>query len=106
MRTPPKYNYQVIKSHKSAFERQVWEAVLINHEEADMVMNGTGEWGMNIVPVLKPHQSDPPDTDKIADTQFHNKRHRDDRIIANHTNHILVPYDKFSAGTEIQCWNQ
>ena len=31
MRTPPKYNYQVIKSHKSAFERQVWDAVLINH---------------------------------------------------------------------------
>ena len=38
MRTPPKYNYQVIKSHKSVFEHQVWEAVLINHEEADTVI--------------------------------------------------------------------
>ena len=99
MRTPPKYNYQVIKSHKSAFERQVWEAVLINHEEADMVMNGKGEWGMNLVPVLKSHQPEFPDTDKFANTQFHNKRHRDDRVIANHNNinHIQVPNDEFSA---------
>ena len=48
--SPPEFSYQVIKSHKSAFERQIWEAVLIQIEK-----NGKGELGMNLVPQLKPH---------------------------------------------------
>ena len=53
MKTPPKYTYHVIRSHKTAFEWQVWEALLINHEEADIIMNGREEWSMNLVPVLR-----------------------------------------------------
>ena len=53
MKIPPKYSYQVIKSHKTDFECQLRVAVLINREEADVVMNWKEEWGMNLVPVLR-----------------------------------------------------
>ena len=101
MKTPPKYSYQVIRSHKTAFERQVWEAVFINQEEADIVMNGKGEWGMNLVPVLRSHQDSLSQfssqvTDKLSHIQSNNKRHRDDRIIANHSSQIQAPADDFS----------
>ena len=99
MKTPPKYSYQVIRSHKTAFERQVWEAVFINQEEADIVMNGKGEWGMNLVPVLRSHQDSQFSsqvTDTLSHIQSNNKRHRDDRIIANHSSQIQAPADDFS----------
>ena len=101
MKTPPEYSYQVIKSHKTAFERQVWEAVLINQEEANIVMNGKGEWGMNLVPALRSHQDSLSQlssqvTDKLTHTQTYNKRHRDDRIIANHSSQMQAPADDFT----------
>ena len=35
-------------------------------------------------------------TDKSSHTQSNNKRHRDDRIIANHSSQIQAPADDFS----------
>ena len=50
---PPDYKYQLISSHRTATERQIWESLYIENEKCDILLNGKGEWGLNVLPRLK-----------------------------------------------------
>ena len=56
MDAPPKYQFQVLKKCKTSLERQIWEAILIDSESEgiDHQINQKGEFGINLVPKLKP----------------------------------------------------
>ena len=97
MTSPPKYSYTLLKTHKTAFDRQVWEGVYISFEKSDHILNGKGEWGMNLFPKLWSHQdiinegtetSLQSSQDKLSNISFASpnsqKRSGDDRVIANH----------------------
>ena len=55
LKTPPRYSYHLIGKHMSATERQIKEGLAIEREsrEVDNLLNGEGEWGINIVPRLQ-----------------------------------------------------
>ena len=57
---PPKFSYHLISRHRSALERQIWESLYIENEECDILLNGKGEWGLNIVPRLKTDKENDP----------------------------------------------
>ena len=98
---PPEYSYRVLKSHKTSFERQIWEGILINNEKCDNKLNGKGEWGINLIPTIKvttqlgdlnePIQSNQQlglgqNNGQMSNSRSENlqvKRLRDDRPIAN-----------------------
>ena len=97
MTPPPKYSYTLLKTHKTALDRQVWEGVYISFEKSDHILNGKGEWGMNLFPQLRSHQdiiNEGTETslqsgqDKLSSiscaSSNSQKRSRDDRVIANH----------------------
>ena len=50
MSDPPSFNYKLVSSHKSAIARQITEAILIDIEPNENLMNGRGEFGQNHVP--------------------------------------------------------
>ena len=50
---PPSYEYKVESTHKSAIHRQIPEAIKIDLEPEENLMNGKAEWGHNKVPRLK-----------------------------------------------------
>ena len=50
---PPNYTYEVIAQYKSSLQRQLMEALLIDREECDVILNGKGEWGIYLVPRLR-----------------------------------------------------
>ena len=54
-KTPPEYSYHLLGKHRSAVERQIKEGLAIEKEsrEADNLLNGKGEWGLNVVPRLQ-----------------------------------------------------
>ena len=43
----PEFTVEVIKSHRSATERQIWEALQIQGGKHDELINSKSEWGMN-----------------------------------------------------------
>ena len=46
----PSFSFKLDKSHKSSLQRQIYEAILIQEEKCDHLLNKRGEWGMNSVP--------------------------------------------------------
>ena len=46
-----------MKKCRSNLERQIWEALDSENEKNDITMNSRGEWGINIVPKLKPTEN-------------------------------------------------
>ena len=52
-KSPPKYVVKVISSHKSATERQIAEAIAIENENYDNLLNSKSEWGQNSIPRQK-----------------------------------------------------
>merc|ERR1712081_99068 len=48
----PKYSYHQIGMHKSALERQNWEALYIEKEDCQITMNSKSEFGRNFIPKL------------------------------------------------------
>ena len=50
---PPKFNYTLLKRHKTCLERQIFEALTIETIECHNIMNGKGEWGRNLIPRLQ-----------------------------------------------------
>ena len=54
METPPNFKFEVVERCHSSLERQIKEAIHIRNEECDVLMNGRGEWGLNIIPQLTP----------------------------------------------------
>ena len=57
MLDPPKFKFEVKRKCRSSLERQIWEALDIENENNDITMNSRGEWGINIVPKLKPTEN-------------------------------------------------
>ena len=55
MANPPEFSYHLVGKHHSAMERQIKEGLLIESEsnQCDLLMNGKGEWGINVVPRLQ-----------------------------------------------------
>ena len=43
----PEFTVEVIRSHRSATERQIWEALQIQGGKHDELINSKSEWGMN-----------------------------------------------------------
>ena len=43
----PEFNMTIMKSHRSALDRQITEAVKINNTDRDKLMNNKTEWGHN-----------------------------------------------------------
>ena len=51
-KSPPNYSYEVVAQFRSSLQRQLMEALLIEREKCDTILNGKGEWGINLVPRL------------------------------------------------------
>ena len=49
---PPEFSFNQIRTHKSAIDRQIWEALLIEREKCSLTMNSKAEWGRNRIPRL------------------------------------------------------
>ena len=49
---PPNFSYKVDRTWKTALERQVGEAILIDNEDKTCILNSRSEWGHNAVPRL------------------------------------------------------
>ena len=60
MQDPRSFSFHLISRHRTALERQIWESLYIENEECDDLLNGKGEWGLNILPRLKPTPEDDP----------------------------------------------
>ena len=54
MQSPPKFKLGVVTTCRTSLERQIKEAIHINNSDLDILMNSKGEWGINIIPQLKP----------------------------------------------------
>ena len=52
MDVPPEYSYQLISKHRSSLQRQLEEALQIQREKCDLLLNSKGEWGINLIPQL------------------------------------------------------
>ena len=46
----PRFRYELNKGHASAIERQLIEALMIQHEPRYILMNSRSEWGYNYLP--------------------------------------------------------
>ena len=46
----PRFTFKVDRSHQSSLQRQIMEALLIQGERCDMLLNKRGEWGINMLP--------------------------------------------------------
>ena len=46
-RETPEFKMKILKSHRSALDRQVTEAIMIDRKERDKLMNNKTEWGHN-----------------------------------------------------------
>ena len=54
MDSPPEYQFKALGSHRTAIERQIKEALLIeNHREKVNILNSRAEWGLNRLPRMK-----------------------------------------------------
>ena len=53
MNDPPAYKFEALESHKTAIQRQLTEALNIESENPDCIINGRGEYGNNRIPRLK-----------------------------------------------------
>ena len=52
--SPPEYQFKALGSHKTAIERQIKEALLIqNNREKVNILNSKAEWGLNRLPRMK-----------------------------------------------------
>ena len=85
---PPNYSYEVMAQYKSSLQRQLMEALLIEREQCDNIMNGKGEWGINLVPRLK--VDDESEYRRVKMTDKTNKRDRDN------TNETDTDRDQFN----------
>ena len=75
MTDPPSFSFHLISKHRTALERQIWESLYIEHEECDELLNGKGEWGLNILPRLKPTpENDPLNFDLPEDETKSNRK--------------------------------
>ena len=50
---PPSYKFQLIGTQRSAIQRYIHEALLIEMEPPDSLINSKGEYEMNHLPILK-----------------------------------------------------
>ena len=50
---PPEFSYHLLGTHRSALERQIKEALAVEMTECNIIMNGKGEWGRNLIPRLQ-----------------------------------------------------
>ena len=53
LQEPPEYSFEVIKKHRTSLERQLNEALTIDQEDCDLLLNAKGEWGFNLIPKLE-----------------------------------------------------
>ena len=53
MNNPPSYKFEALESHTTAIQRQLTEALNIESEDPDCLINGRGEYGNNWIPRLK-----------------------------------------------------
>ena len=49
----PNFKFLAVKSFKSAMQRQIYEAIMIDEAPNSSLMNGKAEWGQNRVPRVK-----------------------------------------------------
>ena len=54
MDTPPSFKFEVLEKCRSSLQRQIMEAIHIQNTDCDLLLNSRGEWGINIIPQLKP----------------------------------------------------
>ena len=50
MEEHPKFSFNQIGRHKSALERQIWEAIYIEKENPQITMISKAEFGRNFIP--------------------------------------------------------
>lgn len=52
MGTPPEFKFTMTGRHKNSLARQITEALQIENETCDNLVNGKEEWGRNMIPRL------------------------------------------------------
>ena len=59
MEDPPKFSFHLMRRHRSAMDRQIFEALAIEKEVNDITMNNKAEFGRNFIPrmILDPDTS-------------------------------------------------
>ena len=57
MEEPPEYKFELKMRCRTSLQRQIMEAIFINSEPCDLILNGRGEWGINIIPRLAPTEN-------------------------------------------------
>ena len=81
----PEFGMKVIRSHKSAFSRQVHEAVLIEMAEGGL-LNSKGEFNRCEIPRLTVHMGQKEWEDKIEETEEITELEEESQIEARHGN--------------------
>ena len=51
---PPDFKFEIKQKCTSSLQRQIMEAIHIWNEPCDLLLNGKGEWGLNIIPSSPP----------------------------------------------------
>ena len=74
----PAFSFKVDRSHKSSLQRQIFEAILIQEEKCDNLLNKRGEWGMNSLPEHTTYDERRARTGALQDPRRDNKRQRQD----------------------------
>ena len=69
MDDPPNYEFKLESTHKSAIHRQITEAIRIDSEPEENLMNGKAEWGHNRVPRLKLPEDQVPQQQPLGSPQ-------------------------------------
>ena len=62
----PEFTFKVHKSYTSSLERQIKEAIKIDEEPVDALMNSKSEWGLNSIPRITVIQDIPEGTPETA----------------------------------------
>ena len=81
---PPDFQFRLLGRHNTSLERQLKEALLIENENPNTVMNKKGEWGINLVPRLALEDQGEPlsrkrqQEERDGDTEGRNPAQRND----------------------------
>ena len=70
--TPPETSHEVISKHHTSTQRQIWEAIKIDAEDCDNLMNNKSEWRQNSIPRMvlekRDHQDETPSQERRPET--------------------------------------
>ena len=109
MEEPPKFSFNLIKSHKSAMDRQIFEALAIEAEDCQISMNNKAEFGRNFIPRMINNPDTSPWEEGPKSNQSHSQKSKRDAsgfVIPSDSNGNVRVEQRFHSETHKELFSQ